>query len=55
LTPEEQGRLEATALEQADPEARSSCEAGPPALRKLARCVLREAYLRRLLGLPPTD
>ncbi|MBV8317920.1 MAG: hypothetical protein JOZ53_23500, partial [Planctomycetaceae bacterium] len=45
----------AEALAGADPEARASCETGPPALRKLARCVLREAHLRRLLGLPAVD
>jgi len=55
LTPEEQGRLEAAALERADPEARATCAAGPPAVRKLARCILRAASIRSLLGLPPTD
>jgi hypothetical protein len=25
---------------------------GSPAVRKLARCILREAYIRSLLGLP---
>ena len=55
LTPEEQGRLEAAALAGADPDARASCEAGPPALRKLARGIVRAAYIRSLLGLPAVD
>jgi hypothetical protein len=55
LAPEEQGRLEAEALERADPDVRASCEAGPPAMRKLARCVLREALIRQRLGLPAAD
>ena len=55
LPPERQAALEAEALAGADPEARASCETGPPALRKLARCVLREAHIRRLLGLPAVD
>jgi hypothetical protein len=55
LTPEEQERLDAAALERADPDVRATCETGSPAVRKLARCVLREAYIRGLLGLPPTD
>jgi hypothetical protein len=55
LTSEEQGRLDAAALAAADPDARASCEAGPPAMRKLARCVLRDALIRRRLGLPTAD
>ena len=55
LPPERRAALEAEALAGADPEARASCESGPPALRKLARCVLRDAHIRRLLGLPAAD
>ena len=52
LTPEQQARLDAEALEQADPATRASYEHGPPALRRLARRVLCEDYIRTLLDLP---
>lgn len=52
LTPEQQARLEAEALEQAEPDARAGYEEVPPIMRKAYLRSLREVHIRRLLGLP---
>ena len=53
--PDEQQRLEAAALDQADPAARAAYEAATGPARRLLQVGLRDAHLRRLLGLPAAD
>ncbi|HMB03863.1 MAG TPA: hypothetical protein VKP69_09020, partial [Isosphaeraceae bacterium] len=52
LALEQQARLEAEAVEQADPAVRARCEAGTPRMRAMARRVIREAHIRDLLDPP---
>ncbi|MGE5755411.1 MAG: hypothetical protein ACM35G_06820 [Planctomycetaceae bacterium] len=52
LALEQQVRLEADAVEQADPAMRARCEAGTPRMRAMARRVIREAHIRSLLDPP---
>lgn len=52
LALEQQARLEADAVEQADPAVRARCEAGTPRMRAMARRVIREAHIRSLLDPP---
>jgi hypothetical protein len=54
LTPEERERLDAAALAGADPGDRAAYAAAAP-VRRLLRAGLRDAHLRRLLGLPAAD
>jgi hypothetical protein len=56
LTPEEQARLAADALEQATPELRRNYETAPvPAFQRVQLKFIREAHIRNLLGLPPVN
>ena len=56
LTPDEQQRLDAEALTDADPETRAAFEgATTPQARRLLLVGLRDAHIRRLLGLPAAD
>ncbi|MBV8265664.1 MAG: replication initiator protein A [Planctomycetaceae bacterium] len=56
LPPERQAALEAEALDRADPADRAAYEAAAaPPVRRLLRAGLRDAHLRRLLGLPAAD
>ena len=56
LTPDEQKRLEAAALEQADPADRAAYAAAPaPPVKKMLLTALRDALIRRWLGLPAVD
>jgi hypothetical protein len=53
LPPERRAALEAAALDQADPAARAAYEtAAAPPVRRLLQAGLRDAHIRRLLGLP---
>jgi hypothetical protein len=54
-TPEERGRLEAEALASADPAARAAYEAASSPARRLLLVGLRDALIRRRLGLPAVD
>jgi hypothetical protein len=54
--PDEQKRLEAAALAGADPADRAAYEAAAaPPVRRMLQAGLRDAHLRRLLGLPAAD
>ena len=56
LPPERRAALEAEALAGADPEARAAYEAATaPPVRRMLRAGLRNAHIRRLLGLPAAD
>ena len=55
LPPERRAALEAAALDQADPAARAAYEAATGPARRLLQVGLRDAHLRRLLGLPAAD
>ena len=56
LPPEQRAALDAEALAGADPAARAAYEAATaPPVRGLLQVGLREAHLRRLLGLPAAD
>jgi hypothetical protein len=56
LPAERRSALEAAALAEADPEARTAYEtATAPQVKKMFRAGLRDAHLRRLLGLPAVD
>ena len=55
LPPERRAALEAEALDQADPADRAAYEAATGPARRLLQVGLREAHLRRLLGLPAVD
>jgi hypothetical protein len=56
LTPEERERLDATALEQADPADRAAYEAATaPPVKKMLLTALRDALVRHRLGLPAAD
>ena len=56
LPRERRAALEAAALAEADPEARAAYEAATaPPVRRLLRAGLRDAHIRRLLGLPAAD
>ncbi|MBV8234844.1 MAG: replication initiator protein A [Acidimicrobiia bacterium] len=56
LTPDERERLDAAALASADPADRAAYEAATaPPVRRLLQAGLRDAHLRRLLGLPAAD
>ncbi|MGE5756162.1 MAG: replication initiator protein A [Planctomycetaceae bacterium] len=56
LPPERRAALEAEALDQADPADRAAYEAAlAPPVRRLLQAGLRDAHLRRLLGLPAAD
>jgi hypothetical protein len=52
LTPEERVRVEAEALADADPATRAGLIDGPPIMKKILMRAVREAYIRRRLGLP---
>jgi hypothetical protein len=53
LAPGEQARIEAEAIDGADPETRASCMDGLPVMKKIMVRSLRRSYIRRLLNLPP--
>ena len=53
--PDEQQRLEAAALDQADPAARAAYEAATGPTRRLLQVGLRDALIRRRLDLPAAD
>jgi hypothetical protein len=55
LTPDERTEIEAAALAGADPADRAAYAAAAPPVRRLLRAGLRDAHLRRLLGLPAAD
>jgi len=56
LAPEERERLDAAALDQADPADRAAYAAATaPQVRRLLQAGLRDAHIRRLLGLPAAD
>jgi hypothetical protein len=55
LPPERRAALEAEALAEADPEARAAYEAASAPARRLLRVGLRDALIRRRLGLPAAD
>ena len=55
LTPDEQKRLEAAALADAAAADRAAYEAATGPARRLLQVGLRDAHLRRLLGLPTAD
>ena len=56
LTPEERERLDAEALAEADPADRTAYEtATAPPVKKMLLTALRDALIRRLLGLPAAD
>ncbi|MBV8074808.1 MAG: hypothetical protein JO284_00310 [Planctomycetaceae bacterium] len=56
LPPERRAALEAEALDQADPADRTAYEtATAPQVKKMLQAGLRDAHLRRLLGLPAVD
>ena len=53
--PDERKPLEAAALDQADPAARAAYAAATGPARRLLQVGLRDAHLRRRLGLPAAD
>ncbi|MBV8607932.1 MAG: hypothetical protein JO034_10790, partial [Singulisphaera sp.] len=56
LPPERQAALDAAALAGADPADRAAYEAATaPQVRRMLRAGLRDAHIRRLLGLPAVD
>ena len=55
LTPEEQERLDAAALAEADPADRAAYEAAVPPVKKMLRTAFRDALIRRRLGLPAAN
>jgi len=56
LPPERQAALEAEALDQADPADRAAYAAATaPPVRRMLQAGLRDAHIRRLLGLPAAD
>ena len=55
LTPEQRTALEAAALADAAPTARAAYEAATGPARRLLQVGLRDAHIRRLLGLPAAD
>ena len=55
LTPDERERLDAEALAGADPADRAAYEAAAPPVKKMLRVGLRDALIRRRLGLPAAD
>ncbi|MBV8558838.1 MAG: hypothetical protein JO116_25130, partial [Planctomycetaceae bacterium] len=56
LPPERRAALDAEALAGADPADRAAYEtAAAPPVRRLLQAGLRDAHLRRLLGLPAAD
>ena len=55
LTPDERQRLDAAALAEADPADRAAYEAATAPVRRLLQVGLRDALIRRLLGLPAAD
>jgi len=56
LPPERRAALDAAALEQAAPADRAAYEAAvAPPVRRMLQAGLRDAHLRRLLGLPAAD
>jgi hypothetical protein len=56
LPPERRAALDAEALASADPAARAAYEAAAaPPVRRLLQAGLRDAHIRRLLGLPAAD
>ncbi|MBV8384945.1 MAG: hypothetical protein JOZ63_20330, partial [Planctomycetaceae bacterium] len=56
LPPERRAALDAEALAGADPADRAAYEtATAPPVRRMLRAGLRDAHLRRLLGLPAAD
>ena len=55
LTPGERERLDAEALDQADPADRAAYEAAAPPVKKMLQVGLRDALIRRRLGLPAAD
>lgn len=52
LTPEEQARIEADAIENADPETRAGCMEAPPVVKKVMILSVRNVFIRQLLNLP---
>jgi hypothetical protein len=56
LAPKERERLDAEALDQADPADRAAYEAAAaPQVKKMLLTALRDAHIRSLLGLPAAD
>ena len=55
LPPERRAALEAEALDQADPADRAAYAAAAPPVRRMLQAGLRDAHIRRLLGLPAAD
>ena len=55
LLPERRAALEAEALAGAAPADRAAYAAAAPPVRRLLRAGLRDAHIRRLLGLPAAD
>ena len=55
LTPDERERLDAEALAGADPADRAAYAAAAPPVKKMLRVGLRDALIRRRLGLPAAD
>ena len=55
LPPERRAALDAAALEQAAPDDRTAYEAATGPARRLLQVGLRDAHIRRLLGLPAAD
>ena len=56
LPPERRAALDAEALAGADPAARAAYAAAPaPPVRRMLRAGLRDAHIRRLLGLPAVN
>jgi hypothetical protein len=55
LPPERRAALDAEALASADPGDRAAYEAAAPPVRRMLQAGLRDAHLRRLLGLPAVD
>jgi Replication initiator protein A len=55
LAPDERERLDAEALAGADPADRAAYEAAAPPVKKMLRVGLRDALIRRRLGLPAAD
>jgi hypothetical protein len=56
LPPERRAALDAAALDQADPADRAAYEAAAaPPVRRMLQAGLRDAHIRRLLGLPAAD
>ncbi|KAJ3082381.1 hypothetical protein HK102_001743 [Quaeritorhiza haematococci] len=53
LGPDDQARIEAEAIEDADAETKASITTGPKVTQRIILRAIRDAYIRRLLGLRP--